>query len=247
MCRIFGYIGPPVGLDTLLSAPPHSLTQQASAPRLQDPGRLNADGWGVAWYDATITDEPARYRTSTPMWADNRFRDIGRFIRSGHVVAAVRHASPGSPIEETGNSPFIAGPYSFTHNGYVDGFRNGLGVSLRRGLSERRDGEIRGASDSEVVFAMVLDQLDKGASMADALASALEELPARGKGKFNFILSDGHTMLATREGNSLFTLGRLDARFVASEPFDDGVGWVEVPDHSLVTMTGDALRVEPLT
>src|SRR5437868_893741 len=82
MCRILGYVGPRVALPSLLSAPPHSLEHQAGAPRLQAEGRINADGWGVSWYDPDIDEAPARYRTSTPMWADSRFRDMGRFISS---------------------------------------------------------------------------------------------------------------------------------------------------------------------
>ena len=70
MCRILAYAGPPVALDALLSAPPHSLEHQAGAPRLQDPGRINADGWGVAWYDhanGEVADICAAISTPAPV------------------------------------------------------------------------------------------------------------------------------------------------------------------------------------
>ena len=248
MCRLFGYLGPAVTLDTLLYAPEHSLERQAFAPRHQVVGRINADGWGVGWYDPSIRREPARYRTATPIWADQRFKDIAPLVRAGVVVGAVRNASPGAPVEETGSSPFVAGPYLFTHNGFVSGFREGLGVQLRRGLSERRDAGILGAADSEVVFAMVLDRLDKGLPMVDALGEVTAELLDLTTGCFNFLLTDGDTIVATRVGNSLFGVahdrstgsGTVGTSIViASEPWDDDPGWAEVPDRSLLVARVD--------
>lgn len=257
MCRILGAVGPAVALDSLLAEPPFSLEHQAHAPRYQALGRINADGWGVAWYDPQVDGgrRPARYRTATPMWADQRFRDIAGFIRSGHVVAAVRNASPGAPVEETGSSPFVADGWAFTHNGYLTGFRDRLGVELRRGLTDRRAAGVLGAADSEVVFAMVLDRIDAGAAPVDAVTDVLDHLQQRTTGCFNVILTDGTTLLATREGNSLYTLERdLPSspaapagrqRVVASEPFDDDPGWTEVPEHALVTVTATDLTVQP--
>jgi len=246
MCRLFGYVGAPVSLRALLYDPPHSLERQAHKPRHQLPGRINADGWGVAWYDGRAAEVPARYRTARAMWADESFRGIAEHIHSGHVIAAVRNASPGAPVEDSGASPFSADTYAFSHNGYVEGFRGELGVRLRRELSVPRALGVTGGADSEVVFAMVLDRLDHGAPMADALVAVLEQLLEEAGGKFNFLLSDGREMVATRSQNSLFTLDRGEgSRIIASEPFDDTADWVEVPERSLVTMTATSLKVEP--
>jgi glutamine amidotransferase len=145
----------------------------------------------------------------------------------------------------------------------VSGFRGRLGVELRTGLSAARAEGILGAADSEVVFAMVLDQLDLGVPMAEALVTVIDRLHEVTDGKFNFLLSDGDTLVATREGNSLFTLERpappdpaatdaadpepADAvqRIVASEPHDDDPAWCEVPDHAVVTVTATDLTVHP--
>src|SRR6185436_3947825 len=100
------------------------------------------------------------------------------------------------------------------------------------GLSERRDAEILGAADSEVMFAMILDRLDAGASMTEAVCDVLHRLMDLAVGKFNVMLTDGHTLVASREGNSLFTRRwpttdpeTPAALVVASEPFDDDNGW----------------------
>jgi glutamine amidotransferase len=255
MCRLLGYAGPALALDALLFTPPFSLRRQAHAPRFQEPGRINADGWGVGWYDRAIRPEPARYRTATPMWADQRFAEIAPLIHTELCIAAVRNASPGAPVEETGSSPFVSGRYLFTHNGYVDGFRQGLGVQLRRGLSERRDAGIFGAADSEVIFAMLLDRLDKGAGMDDAVAEVLGELRDLTTGRFNFLLTDGDAIVATRDGNSLFVLGGVppaggDGRgavVIASEPYDDDPRWSPLADRTLTTILPDSsLTTVPL-
>ncbi len=252
MCRILGYVGQPVTLDRVLYTPPFSICRQSHAPRHQVLGRINADGWGVGWYEPSIRPQPARYRTATPMWADRRFAEIAPLIRTGTAIAAVRNASPGAPIEETGSSPFVAERYLFTHNGYLDGFRDGLGVQLRHGLSERREAQLLGAADSEVVFAMILDHLDKGAGMTTAVTEVLAEIRDLTTGAFNFLLTDGDTLVATRDGNSLFSHAHLDpitgvtTHVVASEPWDDDETWQPVPDRSLVVVADGALSTNPL-
>lgn len=243
MCRILGYLGPPVDLHHLLYGSAVPFARQAHAPRYQDVGRINADGWGVGWWDLEIRNEPARYRTVTPMWADNRFRETAPLLRSTSVVAAIRNASPGAPIDESGNAPFTSGPWLFAHNGFVDGFRLGLGERLRREVSERRASAILGAADSEVLFAMVLDRIDGGATASEALLDLLEHISGLADGRFNFLLGDGQSLVATRWGNSLFLrelpAAATDQRamIIVSEPLSLDPDWTEVPDRSIVTMT----------
>ncbi len=79
---------------------------QAYAPRHQRHGRINADGFGVGWYAPDVRAEPARYRTTTPMWADNSFASLAGVVSSGAIVAAVRNASPGLPVDESCTAPY---------------------------------------------------------------------------------------------------------------------------------------------
>jgi glutamine amidotransferase len=69
MCRHLAYLGPSATLGSVLIEPPHSLYRQAWAPRRQRYGTVNADGYGVGWYAADDPD-PARYRSTGPVWAD---------------------------------------------------------------------------------------------------------------------------------------------------------------------------------
>lgn len=252
MCRMLAYLGPPVTLESLLLAPEHSLLEQSYRPRLQTSGVVNADGFGAGWYDRARRPEPARYRSAQPFWADRSFESLAGLVASDAVLAAVRSATAPAPVEETGSPPFTSGPWLFAHNGAVAGFRDGVGVRLRRRLPEHRETAIVGSCDSEVLFALVLDRIDQGATPGEALADVilLVDDVAPGRSGLNFLLTDGVQVAATRWGHSLFTLrgGVLGpgAVVVASEPFDTHPGWEAVPDRSLVEGTAAAVTIRPL-
>lgn len=236
MCRFLAYLGPPRTLDTLLLTPYHSLCRQAWAPRHQGPGKLNADGFGVGWYDHDRRPEPARYRTATPIWADRSFASLAGLVASPAVLASIRDATPPSPIEASGVAPFTTGPWLFAHNGSVLGW--GVDPTVRASLvariSDARVAGIEGAADSEVLFAMVLSHLDSGAGMADALDKVVTEVLEVTPARLNLVITDGHAMAATARGNSLF-IREIDRSVVlASEPYDDAGGWRPVAEGSLV-------------
>src|SRR3954469_4742120 len=181
MCRHLAYIGPPVTLQALLLDPPHSLLRQSWAPRMQRHGTVNADGFGVGWWQRDVRDEPARYRSATPMWADRSFASLAGVVQAGAVVATVRSATPPLPVEESGCAPFSAGPWLFSHNGAVEGWSSGVNVTLRRQVSAPRSAAVQGAPDSEVLFPLALDRLDDGVAPADALRAVVEQV-AEGPG-----------------------------------------------------------------
>jgi glutamine amidotransferase len=249
MCRHIVYLGSPVTLEELLLSPEYSLLTQAYAPRHQSHGAVNADGFGVGWYDLERRPEPAQYRTSRPMWTDPSFASIAGMITSGAILAAVRSASPGMPVEETGTPPFSEGKWLFSHNGLVPGFHHGVGRDLRRGLSERRATGILGASDSELLFGLVLDRLDDGASPGEALADVVKTVNALTTARLNMVLTDGERAAATAWRNSLFILdNRLmdGTTVVASEPYDGDLAWENVPDGSLVEVHEDETVITSL-
>jgi gamma-glutamyl hercynylcysteine S-oxide hydrolase len=248
MCRHLAYVGPSVTLEKLIVKPTHSLLQQSFAPRYQTHGTINADGFGVGWYDRDKRVEPARYRTTRQIWADLSFASIAGLVSSNAVLAAVRSASPGMPIEETSTPPFTEGPWLFSHNGFVPGFRTSVGRELRRKVSETRALGIAGATDSELLFALVLDRLDAGTPPADALVSVIGLVEELTTARLNLLLTDGERIAATACRNSLFVFDDRQlagAVVVASEPYDDDAGWEAVKDGSVVELGDDKLEVRP--
>jgi len=241
MCRHLAYLGSPTALSAPLFDAPHSLARQARCPRLQVSGDTNPDGWGVAWYEHP-TSAPEWYRTVTPIWDDDAFATRAQGLSSGTFLAAARLASPGASLIDTGNAPFVAGPWAFSLNGLVHGFSNGIGEELRARVEADRRSGIVGDADTEVLFALVLQLLDTGVEPGDALATVVHEVLAITTGRLNLLLTDGARVFATRVGNSLARRGPL----IVSEPIDDNPGWIEVPDGSLVVLARDGVETAPL-
>jgi glutamine amidotransferase len=248
MCRHLAYLGPPASLRSVLIDPPHGLYRQAWAPRMQRPGAVNADGFGVGWY-APDDPQPARYRQAIPMWADESFGDLARVTRAGALLAAVRNATPGTSHGPAAVAPFRSGPWLFSHNGAVAGWPDSV-AGLAATLSARALLDLAARVDSALVWALVLDRLRSGAAPAEALADTLGALYAAGvHGRFNFLLTDGNAIAATRAGHSLYyrqAASDTGTVTVASEPGDDEPGWIEVPDGSVVTATPQEVSVAPL-
>jgi glutamine amidotransferase len=248
VCRFVAYLGPPVTLESLLLDPPHSLRRQAFAPRHQGAGRVNADGFGVGWYDRALRPEPARYRTTTPMWADRSFASLAGLVASGAVLAAVRDATPPSPIEASGVAPFTHGPWLFAHNGAVDGWGHDPQVrrALTSGLSAESAARIEGAADSETLFALVLDRLAAGDSMGDALAAVTTTVLAVAPARLNMVLTDGQRLAATVRGSSMFVLDGGESVILASEPFDDVAHWRPLDAELVVEAEPGRMQARPL-
>ncbi|HZP28129.1 MAG TPA: ergothioneine biosynthesis protein EgtC [Acidimicrobiia bacterium] len=249
MCRHVAYLGPPRTIASLLLAPPHGLVELAQAARHQDSGTKNPDGFGVGWY-APGDGTPRRYRTACAIWDDAAFPGLAARTTAGALLAAVRLASPGAPVEVSGNAPFVAGPWLFSLNGVVHGHFDGVGAALRAVVSPRRAAAIEGVTDSEVLFALALDRLDAGVPPGAALAATVAAVTARTTGRLNLLLTDGTRIAATAWENSLFTrttAGPEPSTWVASEPLDDDPGWARVPDRSLVEVAAPGqCTVRPL-
>lgn len=245
MCRHLAYLGPPVTLDGLIISRPWSLRRQSFEPRHQTYGRFNGDGFGVGWYAFDRRREPARFRTPIPMWADRSFASIAGVVASEAVLAAVRAASEGLPVEESGNAPFVHDRWLFSLNGTVDGFLDGVGAALRRMVRDEFLSTIQGVTDSEVLFAMALDLIDKGATPAAALDDVVDRVTRLTTARLNMLLTDGGQVIGTAFGNSLFARRADDSVVIASEPYDDEPGWEPVPDNSVVEAVAGAVTVRP--
>lgn len=245
MCRHLAYLGPAVRLRSVIVDPPYGLSRQAWAPRRQRYGTMNADGFGVGWY-ADGDPDPARYRHPGPIWGDESFADLARVTSAGAMLAAVRSATAGTDHGAAAIAPFASGPWLFSHNGRVDGWPGSVG-GLAATLPAEALLRLEARVDSALLWALALDRLRRGRTLAESLTDVVGMLRAAGvTGRFNFLLTDGQAIAATAAGDTLFYRRRDDAVLVASEPGDDEPGWAEVPDDSVVTATPQQVSVTGL-
>ncbi|HEX9729995.1 MAG TPA: class II glutamine amidotransferase [Gemmatimonadales bacterium] len=208
MCRFLYYQGPPITLASLVTEPEHSLVHQSfHAHEREEP--LNGDGFGVAWY-GDPGEPPALFRSVSPAWSNMNLVEIARVTRSPRILAHVRAATQGIGVAEANCHPFRWGSVCFMHNGDVGGFHE-IRRPLLRSLSDVAFDTIRGTTDSEHVFALVVDELQAEPAgggpgrLAAALTRALRRVLAlRGAAEavdhvyFNAVLTDGRDTVACR-------------------------------------------------
>lgn len=225
MCRHLGWLGAPVTASSLVLDPPSGLLVQSYAPRRQKHGTVNADGWGVGFFD----DGPRRWRSEKPLWGDSSFASIAPTLRSECIVAAVRSATIGMPIEPSASAPFSDGSWLLSHNGVVD----------RAVLPAAHTAE--STVDSAVLAAHIFDR------GMDALAATIAEVGARDPGaRLNILAGNGSRLLATTWGDTLFALQRPDGVVLASEPYDDDPTWRDIPDRHLIEVSAAGLSLTAL-
>jgi glutamine amidotransferase len=226
MCRHLGWLGREITLSSLVLDPPHSLRVQSYAPRRQKHGLMNADGWGVGFFDG---DVPRRWRSPAPLWGDVSFDSVAPALRSHCVVAAVRSASVGMPIEASATAPFTDGRWLLSHNGVVDR------AVLPPGSSAES------VCDSAILAATIF------ANGLDTLGDTIVEVGAADPdARLNVLAANGSRLLATVWGDTLSILRRDDGVLLASEPYDDDYDWEDVPDRHLVEVTAMGATLTPL-
>jgi len=232
MCRHLGWLGAPRSLASLMLEPAHALLVQSYAPRRQKHGLVNADGWGVGFYDAETGAGPAtprRWRSASPLWSDVSFASVSPALRSGCVVAAVRSASAGMPVEPSASAPFTDGRWLLSHNGAVD----------RAVLPPAPNAE--SVIDSAVLAALIFSR------GMDALGDTLVEVGTADPGsRLNILAADGSRLVATTWGDTLSVLRRDNGVVLASEPYDDDPEWDEIPDRHLVEVADGHVLLTPL-
>ena len=219
MCRHIGWLGHETSISSLVLDPPHGLRVQSYAPRRQKHGRLNADGWGVGFFDGVTA---RRWRSASPLWGDVSFESVAPALRSHCVVAAVRSATVGMPIEASATAPFTDGQWLLSHNGVVD----------REALPTCSSAE--STCDSAILAALIFDR------GLDALAETIVEVGADDpNARLNIMAANGSRLLATTWGDTLSILRRDDGVILASEPYDDHPDWEDIPDRHLVEVTAE--------
>ena len=254
MCRLLGYLGPTIPLDYLLFKPEHSLIVQSYQPREMNSGVVNADGFGVGWYHPQRDTDPFIYKNTLPIWSDINLRSLSRYVESRCVLGYIRSATADQAVDLSNCQPFEYQRLLCIHNGCIKNFRQTLYRPIRDRLGDVAYQSIKGSTDSEHFFALLINEYISNPSgrLDQALQTALLTLDELAKShqvvaSANLVVSDGHRLVASRFASgtaapSLYWL-RDDPAFpeaviIASEPLFDG-NWHRFPEQSILSVGED--------
>lgn len=250
MCRFLAYSGEAIYLEELVCRPRHSLLRQ-SLQAAEAKTVTQGDGFGLGWYGERET--PGVYREAMPAWSDENLVSLCANVRSRLFMAHVR-AATGGGVSRLNCHPFHFGPYLFIHNGQVGEFPR-----VRRRLEAQLPDELfdlrRGATDSELLFLLIMARVRAGAAVEEAIASVLrdtvDEMDLRGVQaplRFSAALADGKTLWAVRWASDgkpptlYLKPQRAGGWAIASEPLgDDAESWRAISPGRLVQVSASEL------
>ena len=243
MCRFLAYLGDSIFLDELICKPRHSLVRQSL--RAEEAKVVtNGDGFGIGWYGERPS--PGVYREVMPAWSDENLLGLCANVRSRLFFAHVR-AATGTGIARQNCHPFHYGQYLFMHNGQIGGYGQ-----LRRAMEARLPDHLyahrNGATDSELLFLMIVNRIEMGETVPDAVSQVLNEtlammqvLHVHEPLRFAAALADGDQLHAFRFSSDkrapTLYLHHHESRgiVVASEPLeDDHQDWELIPQGMVV-------------
>lgn len=208
MCRFLGYIGKePLIMGRVLDHYANSLINQSRHARKQQRG-LNADGFGIGWYNHSIDAFPALFKSISPAWNDWNLRHLAAKVRSSAFIGHVRASTVGS-VSLANCHPFAYEHLLFGHNGTIHGFSQ-----IKRDLFALLDDDaflsVKGETDSETFFALMTTLIKESGDesldgMLEAFYRALgivhEMQKKRGVElcvRANILLMNGHELFAAR-------------------------------------------------
>ncbi|WP_063054394.1 class II glutamine amidotransferase [Nocardia salmonicida] len=273
MCRHLGYVGPPVGVGELVMRGPHSLFAQSWAPAdMRAGGTINADGFGVAWWRRAdigveaARDAVARYRNQAPIWTDPAVAEVLGQLESRSVIAAVRSATVGMPVERSACAPFTDEHWAFSHNGVIPDWRTTL-VAVLADIDEvfatatpavvARPASPATSFGSPAVL-LQAEAFTDSAALWVLLRGLLRAITPEGPitspaeavqllvalilrhqptARLNLLLGNGAALWATTCWHSLSVLVADDHTVLSSEPYDADPRWQSVTDRQLVVAT----------
>lgn len=258
MCRLMAYKGTPIIIDKLLYQPKNSLVNQSiHAREIEEP--LNGDGFGVGWYVPDLNFEPITFVSVNPAWSNRNLRNIAPKIKTDCLIAHVRAASVGD-VSENNCHPFQYKNMLMAHNGGVEQF-NKIKRHMRHPLSDELYNWIKGQTDSEHIFAFVLNELfkDHKSVSPEAVVDAFEktfihlkklmaEYGITEPAYLNMVVTNGLFIVATRyctdpKEEPLTLYHSEGSRYVV----EDGVTRMEAPedDDQAVLVVSEKLTDDP--
>ena len=212
MCRVLAYLGEPILLEDLLYKPDVSFVNQTHQAALLN--RLNLAGSGFLAWDAHSErpELPFVYRSTQLPIYDRNLRALAAKVRATCLLGHLRGVAydTRSIISEQNLHPFLFdnARLALAHNGQLARFDE-MKFALLPKMKPELARVVRGTTDSEWFYALLLSQLEdphgdlsaqdicKGVIKAlRVIAETRHELGIRTFSPMNLFLSDGNDLVA---------------------------------------------------
>ena len=214
MCRALLYLGEPVPLDNLLFQPDSALVRQSYMPKMLH--MLNLAGFGMRAWDPASREPaaPFSYASDRLPIFDRNLKNLADKVAASCVLAHVRGVTYSTQAEislaNVHPFQFPGVPLTLAHNGDLAQFAL-MRPALARHVRPEFARQIRGTTDSEWIYALVVSQLEaprerpSGEALVAALAAAIsilrEERSRLGiatSSSANLFVTDGTQVAAAR-------------------------------------------------
>ncbi|MBI2609523.1 MAG: class II glutamine amidotransferase [Deltaproteobacteria bacterium] len=228
--------------------------------------RKHQDGWGVGFY---VGEELFVVKRAYAAFKDFNFPQLTKAIVSHNIVCHVRRATVGMHKKTENCHPFRFGKILCAHNGTIQRFK-AMQLLMLNEISQDLHKHILGDTDSEYVFHLFLTYLLKETDEPDtckdlrifekALIKTIKKIDelcinvgAKRQSSLNFIITNGHIMLATCRGRELYYTEHHGAMgikhepevaekrkeiekyfLISSEKISKSEYWEKVPDNALI-------------
>lgn len=215
MCRALMYLGVPTPIYDLLYNTDSSLIKQSYDPKYMS-NFINLAGFGMAAWNplSRESQQPYYYTTEELPFFDMNLSSISTKITANCLLAHVRGTSYSSKsiVSKQNVHPFMfeGCKIALAHNGELESFskmKYGLLKYLKPEIAEK----IKGTTDSEWVYALILSQLENPNDHASvdvvekAVCKAIKilrtvraEYNIAVASPLNLFISNGHYLIATR-------------------------------------------------
>jgi glutamine amidotransferase len=214
MCRALAYLGQPVLLDNLLYQPDSALVKQSFMPKMLH--ALNLAGFGMRAWDRGSPDpqKPYSYASTALPVFDRNLKALAEKIRPTCVLGHVRGVAYNTEVEISLQNvhpfQFPGVRLALAHNGDLARFSE-MRPHLLESIRPEIAGLVRGTTDSEWIYALIVSQLadPRAACAADELVRAVdrsfaiiravrERLGISTSSSVNLFLTTGESIAAVR-------------------------------------------------
>jgi len=248
MCRVLGYLGPPVAVEDLMTKPANSLINQSFDAEYHHLLQLGGSGF-ASWERGSPNEErPLIYKSAQPTFFDRNLLAVCESIRTTCFLGHIRAVgySERSSVNNDNCHPFLYPGFrlALAHNGGLPGWRD----MLHDILAASRPNIVRhltGSTDTEPLYCLLMSQYDDPtADMGvDEIIDGLRRFMLKvidikkrhdnsATAKLKFFLADGNDLVVANMG-----LGEGYATHIEQQWDDLRHAKVGTPEFTLAGVT----------